>query len=136
VQLEVGRVEALERGVRVRGERSGGFVEEKRADPELERGVRGGGDEGVPGGRGSEEGCEAGVGGVAEPGSPHTANVELPCQFVTAAVLPQQSHWRCHRSTQFGTPSFWSNKRFSLLDSLSSSSHWAGPFHFVKEKIT
>lgn len=130
VQLEVGRVEALERGVRVWGEKSGGLVEEKRADPELERDVSGRGDEGVPGGRGSEERSEVYVGGVAEPGSPHAARVELPCQFVTAAVLPQQSHCRCHRATQFRKLSSRSNKRFSL-DSLSTSLHWAGPFHLL-----
>lgn len=139
VQLEVGRVEALDIGVRVSvrvwGKRSGGFVEEKRADPELKRDVSGGGDEGVPGGRGTEEGCEAGVGGVAEPGSPHAAGLELPCQFVTAAIFPQQSHWGCHRAPQLGTLSFWSNKRFSL-DSLSTSTtHWAGPFNFCPSLV-
>ena len=104
VQLEVTRVEALdrERGIRVWGEGSGGFVEEEGADSELERDVSGGGDEGVPGGRGREDGCDVGVGGVAEPGSPHAARVKLPCQFVAATVLPQHSHCRrCyHRRTE------------------------------------
>ena len=59
--------------------------------------MSGGGDEGVPGGRGREEGCEVGVGGVAEPGSPHAARVKLPSQFVAATSLPQQSHY--HRPT-------------------------------------
>lgn len=45
--------------------------------------------EGVPGGRGGEEVDEGGVAGVAEPGAPDVARLELAGQLVAAAVVSE-----------------------------------------------
>jgi len=115
-------------------ERSGGLVEEERADAELEeeeraRGRRrggGGGEEGVPGGRGREVLRERGVRGVvAQPRAPRAARLQPPRELVAAPVLAQQL--RCGRRHPRGGLVACSG-RFRTPGSQSSASLPCGGF--------